>query len=91
MSARTFINTTTENYQGNNGVDKGAIHYVPVFGPRGFYLILGGITASPSDLDNSQGELIDFETVSVCDRAKREWWNDNVKMGKPVYCCGAGV
>ena len=49
MSARTFTNTTTENYQGNNGVDKRAIHYVPVFGPRGFYVILGDVIANPSD------------------------------------------
>ena len=33
VSARTFTNTTTENYQGNNRVDKGAVHYVPVFEP----------------------------------------------------------
>lgn len=77
MSSRTFTNTSTLATLANSGaVDNGAMHYVPSFGPQGFFVAMGGDT-----IQNVPG-LISFDTVAVFDPAKQEWFNQST-TGSP--------
>lgn len=71
MAAQTFTNHSASGYLNNSGaVIKGAMHYIPSFGPEGLFLMMGGSISA-----NLIDTMIDMETVSVFDPAKQEWWN----------------
>ena len=89
MSSRTFVNTSTPATLANSGaVDNGAMHYVPSFGPQGFFVAMGGDT-----IQNVPG-LISFDTVAVFDPAKQEWFNQSTTGSPPtsrIEFCTAGI
>ena len=90
MSSRSFTNSSSSSYDAVFGVDKGAMQYVPSFGPKGFFVVMGG------ENGNWTGHvgLIDFGTVSVYDPEKQEWWNQSTTGNWPtprIDFCTAGV
>ena len=70
MASKSFTNLSAAEYNINGTVIAGAMHYVPSFGQQGMILVMGGIT-----LPYNMNGLVGFETVSVYDPAKKEWFN----------------
>ena len=93
MSSRTFTNTSTPATLANSGAeDKGAMHYVPPFGPQGFFVAMGGDMGGDTIM-NVPG-LISFNTVVVFDPAKEEWFNQSTTGSPPtgkLEFCTAGI
>ena len=89
MSSKTFMNTSTPSTLANSGaVDNGAMHYVPSFGPQGFFVVMGGDT-----IQHVPG-LIGFDTVGVFDPVKKEWFNQSTTGSPPtprLEFCTAGI
>lgn len=92
MQSRSFTNSSANTYIGSanasTGVHRGAMQYVPSFGPDGLFVVMGGET-----VDNIGG-LIDFRQVSVYDPAKKQWFNQSTTGTPPsgrVDFCTAGV
>lgn len=42
MQARTFKNVSAPCFNATSGISRGAMHYVPSFGPEGILLVMGG-------------------------------------------------
>ena len=92
MSSRSFTNSTAPIYDAVHGVAKGAMQFVPSFGPEGLFVAMGGINGN--NHPNGFVGLIDFGTVSVFDPAKQEWWNQTTTGSAPaprIEFCTAGV
>ena len=88
MISRSFANLTASNTNDTGGVVKGAMQYIPSFGPEGLFVILGGSTSAYTT------GLIDFRTVSVFDPVNQEWWNQTTTGSPPaprIEFCTAGV
>ena len=89
MTSKSFTNLSAAEYNINGTVIRGAMHYVPSFGQRGMILVMGGIT-----LPYNKDGLVDFETVSVYDPAKKEWFNQTTTGPAPSpreQHCVAGI
>ncbi|KAK4694275.1 hypothetical protein P7C71_g3275, partial [Lecanoromycetidae sp. Uapishka_2] len=87
MSLRNFTNhsTSTTRAQDLDGINKGALVYVPSFGPQGLYVAMGGWTKSGSGF---------FSTVHVYDPSAQEWYQQLTTGTYPsdrVEFCAAGV
>lgn len=92
MKSRSFSNSSVQCCNATHSICKGAIQYVPSFGPSGIHIAMGG----QNGLTNGGGDagLIDFGTVSVFDPAKQEWWNQTTTGSKPsprIEFCTAGI
>ena len=89
MSSRKFENMSAPAYMIAQGaVDNGILLYVPSFGPKGLFIGMGGDT-----IQHIEG-LIHFDTVSVFDPAKQEWWNQTTTGSPPasrIEFCAAGI
>ena len=85
MASKSFTNSSATEYNTNGTIVNGAMHYVPSFGRNGMVLVMGGIT---------KAGMVSFETVSVFDPAKKEWFNQTTTGNAPsprVQCCVAGI
>ena len=85
MASRSFTNSSIECCNATLGIDWGALHYVPSFGPAGIFIAMGGFNGYI---------MIDFGTVSVFDPVKHEWWNQTTTGSKPrprEEFCTAGI
>ena len=92
MTSRTFSNSIVQCCNATAGIYKGALEYVPPFGPGGIFIAMGGQNGIGND--GITAGLIDFGTVSIFDHAKQEWWNQTTTGSKPiprVEFCTAGV
>ena len=92
MASRSFSNSSVQCCNATRSIYKGALQYVPSFGPEGIYIAMGG----QNGLGNKEASagLIDFGTVSVFDPAKQEWWNQTTTGDEPsprVEFCTAGI
>ena len=90
MTSRSFSNISVQCCNATGGIYKGALQYVPSFGPKGIHIAMGG----QNEIGNNGAGLIDFGTVSVFDPAKREWWNQTTTGSEPsprVEFCTAGI
>ena len=86
MASRSFSNSSVQCYNATGKIAKGALHYVPFFGPEGIHIAMGG--------SSGLGGLIGFGTVSVFDPAKQEWWNQTTTGSGPsprYDFCTAGI
>ena len=92
MDSRLFSNFSVQCCHAVGGIYRGALEYVPWFGPAGIHIAMGGLQRAP---DNEQlRRLVSFETVSVFDPAERKWWNQTTTGSNPsprVDFCTAGV
>ncbi len=89
MASKSFTNSSAAGYNTNGTVINGAMHYVPSFGQKGMVLVMGGIT-----LPYNKSGLVGFETVSVYDPAKKEWFNQTTTGNAPSPregFCVAGI
>ena len=89
MASKSFTNSSATEYNANGTVLNGAMHYVPSFGQYGMILVMGGITM-PFD----KAGLVGFETVSVYDPGKKEWFNQTTTGDAPsprMQFCVAGI
>jgi len=87
MRTRNFTNhsTSSSTVSDLNGINKGALQYVPSFGPQGIYVAMGGWTRSASGF---------FSTVHVYDPAQQAWYKQPTAGTYPsgrVEICTAGV
>lgn len=85
MASRSFINSSVECCNATGSIYRGALHYVPSFGPAGIFIAMGGFNGHV---------LIDFGTVSVFDPAKHAWWNQTTTGSQPSprqEFCTAGI
>lgn len=92
MGSRLFSNHSVQCCNATGSIYKGALQYVPSFGPAGIHIAMGGQNGIGND--GVTAGLIDFGTVSVFDPAKQEWWNQTTTGSKPsprVEFCTAGV
>ena len=89
-SSRTFTNFSTETFSTNRGyVLEGKMVHVPVFGPKGILVTLGG-----SILGSQTNTRIDFKVVSVFDVASKVFWNQTTAGIIPdtrMDFCAAGL
>ncbi|KAM0796187.1 hypothetical protein BDR22DRAFT_918877 [Usnea florida] len=90
---QSFSNVTADCCNATNGIYRGAMQYVPSFGPEGVFIAMGGINgADPPNSTNY--ELIPFGSVSVYDPAAKAWWNQTTTGTPPIpriEFCVAGV
>ena len=92
MDSRLFSNFSVQCCNATGSIYRGALQYVPSFGPAGIHIAMGGLHRAARHA--SSNSLVDFGTVSVFDPAKREWWNQTTTGSKPsrrVDFCTAGV
>ena len=90
MKSLSFTNSSASTYNASSGLYKGAMQYVPTFGPEGLFIAMGG--ASHVNPVNTQ--FIDFGTVSIFDPAKQEWFNQTTTGSQPtarIDFCTAGI
>ena len=89
MASKSFTNSSAAEYDANGTVIRGAMHYVPSFGQNGMVLVMGGVT-----LPLNKTGLVSFETLSVFDPAKKEWFNQTTTGNPPSpreQFCVAGI
>ena len=92
MQSRTFVNTSAPCCNATDGLLRGAMHYIPSFGPEGIILAMGG--QNSLDRPDGQTSFIDFSFVSVFDTAKQAWWNQTTTGNPPIRrkeFCMAGI
>ena len=92
MADRSFANISIPCCNATDGIKKGAVHYVPSFGPKGVMLAMGG----QNDAHRTDGfaSLIDFTVVSVFDPVSQQWWNQTTTGIPPsprINFCAAGI
>ena len=92
MDSRLFSNFSVQCCHATGGIYQGALQYVPLLGPAGIHIAMGGRHSTGED--DGSNSLVDFGTVSVFDPAKREWWNQTTTGSRPsprVEFCTAGI
>jgi hypothetical protein len=73
----------------NFTIVKGAMLYVPLFGPEGLLVVMGGYRES-----YGSRQLLDFGTVFIYDPAKQQWFNQETTGTAPApreEFCSAGL
>ena len=91
MGSQSFVNSTAQCCNATGGIERGAMQYVPTFGPEGMFIAMGGLNGLTYNTTNG---LIGLSTVSVYDPAKQEWWNQTTSGNAPsprVSFCTAGI
>lgn len=90
MTTKKFSNSTAGGYSFNGTAEKGAMHYVPSFGPDGLFFVLGGDDFWHSDAES----LTDFDTISIYDPSSQRWFNQtttgNIPQPRKEFCV-AGI
>lgn len=90
MSTKKFSNSTAGGYSYNGTAEKGAMHYVPSFGPKGLFVVLGGDDFWHPDAE----QLTDLETISIYDPSSERWFNQtttgNIPQPRKEFCL-AGI
>ncbi|KAL9636018.1 MAG: hypothetical protein Q9164_003101, partial [Protoblastenia rupestris] len=87
MDTETFTNSSGTSFPSPGS--RGAMHYVPVYGPSGIFIALGGIR-----FDNKPDPYADFGTLRVFDPASQKWHEQKTTGNKPagrVDHCVAGA
>ena len=85
MESRLFSNSSVQCCNATSSIFRGALQYVPSFGPEGIFIAMGGFNGHT---------LTEFETISVFDPAKQEWWNQTTTGSAPSprqEFCTAGI
>ena len=86
MSTQTFTNDTTATGPSGRPAHGGGMEFVPVFGPGGLLVAMGG--------DDGDLATIDFGSVTVYDCAKGIWYKQSTTGNKPTprrQFCTAGL
>ena len=90
MKTQKFLNSTAGGYSFNGTAEKGAMHYVPSFGPDGLFIVMGGDDCWHTDPEH----LTDLETISIYDPSSEQWFNQtttgNIPQPRKEFCL-AGI
>ncbi|MCJ1271096.1 hypothetical protein MMC22_010995 [Lobaria immixta] len=90
MKTKKFLNSTAGGYSFNGTAEKGAMHYVPSFGPDGLFIVMGGDDFWHTDPEH----LTDLETISIYDPSSEQWFNQtttgNIPQPRKEFCL-AGI
>lgn len=90
LKTKKFLNSTAGGYSFNGTAEKGAMHYVPSFGPDGLFIVMGGDDFWHSDAEH----LTDLETISIYDPSSEQWFNQtttgNIPQPRKEFCL-AGI
>ncbi|KAL8669904.1 MAG: hypothetical protein Q9168_005523 [Polycauliona sp. 1 TL-2023] len=83
-----FYNSSATGFNARGIGGRGAMHYVPSFGPNGLFTIMGGTDFSDPD------QNIGFENIWFCDTLENRWYNQtatgNIPAGRRDFCL-AGI
>lgn len=81
MASRSFSNFSVQCCNATGGIYKGVLQFVPLFGPEGIFIAMGG----QNEIGNNgvTAGLVKFGKVSVFDPAKQEWWNQTITGSEP--------
>ena len=92
---QSFTNVTANCCNATNGVYRGAMQYVPSFGPEGVFIAMGGINGDGLLNSSSRSyKFVPFSSVSVYDPAAKVWLNQTTTGTPPsprIEFCTAGV
>lgn len=84
MATQELTNVTVEGPRFHNGhVQYAEMIYVPNFGPKGIFVVLGGVTKNP------ETDLLDWTTVTVFDPSEKWYDQDttgNTPQGRKEFC-----
>ena len=86
LETKEFTNSSAAGYSGNGTAERGRMEYVPAFGPKGVFVVMGG--------DDFGSVLNSFENVSVYDPSSAKWFNQTTTGNTPeprIEFCTAGV
>ena len=86
MTTKKFSNSTVGGYSFNGAAEEGAMHYVPSFGPKGLFLVMGGDDVLHLNPALGKG----LETISVYDPSSEQWFNKtttgNIPQPREEFC-----
>ncbi|KAL8850831.1 MAG: hypothetical protein Q9221_004245 [Calogaya cf. arnoldii] len=88
MTMKSFYNSSAANFNAQEIGGRGAMHYVPSFGPNGLFMIMGGTDFS--DLNQNIG----FDNIWVYETLENHWYKQTatgaIPRGRRNFCL-AGV
>ncbi|KAL8646676.1 MAG: hypothetical protein Q9226_006758 [Calogaya cf. arnoldii] len=88
MTKKTFYNSSAIGFNAQGIGGRGAMHYVPSFGPNGLFMIMGGTDFSDPD------QNIDFDNIWVYETLENKWYNQTatgtIPKGRRNFCL-AGI
>ncbi|MCJ1469011.1 hypothetical protein MMC07_007643 [Pseudocyphellaria aurata] len=91
MTTKIFSNSTAGGYSFNGTAEKGAMQYVPSFGPDGLFVVLGGDDAW---FPTENLILTGLDRISIFDPSTKQWFNQtttgNIPMPRKEFCL-AGI
>ncbi|KAK5009776.1 hypothetical protein LTR28_013455 [Elasticomyces elasticus] len=93
MTTNRWENHTATEYSNYGTAHYGGAEFVPVFGPQGVLVVLGGWTSNPLSLDYS-ASVTPMNRIAVYEPISRTWYNQTAtgKIPKPrTQFCTVGV
>ncbi|MCJ1464264.1 hypothetical protein MMC07_002877 [Pseudocyphellaria aurata] len=90
LTTKQFTNSTAAGYSFLGTAEKGAMHYVPSFGPDGFFVVMGGDDFWHSNYSS----LADIKTISIHDPSSQQWFDQTTAGDIPKprkEFCLAGI
>ncbi|PVH89554.1 hypothetical protein DL98DRAFT_477 [Cadophora sp. DSE1049] len=89
MTTGTFTNSSAAGYNFNGTAERGMVHYIPFFGPKGVYIILSG-DISRRNLYSAAENIQPFSTLTLYDPATGTFFNQtasgNFPNGRIEFC-----
>lgn len=89
MSTDTFTNSSAAGYRRNGTAERGVLHYVPAFGPKGVFVVLSGDTSDLQDY-NAASNIQPLSKVTVYDPSTGSFYNQtttgNIPNGRIEFC-----
>lgn len=78
MTRKGFFNSSATGFNAKGIGGRGAMHYVPSFGPNGLFMIMGGTDFSDPD------QNIGFDNIWVYETLENKWYNQTATGGIPA-------
>lgn len=89
MTTGTFTNSSAAGYNFNGTAERGMVHYIPFFGPKGVYIILSG-DISRRNFYSAAENIQPFSTLTLYDPATGTFFNQtasgNFPNGRIEFC-----
>ncbi|KAL8891757.1 MAG: hypothetical protein Q9215_001295 [Flavoplaca cf. flavocitrina] len=88
MTKKGFYNSSATGFNAKGVGGRGAMHYVPSFGPNGLFLVMGGTDFSDPD------QNIAFDNIWVYETLENRWYNQTATGSLPAgrrNFCLAGI
>jgi hypothetical protein len=89
MTSKDLSNSTVTGTRSTGKIQMGGMHYIPSFGPKGLFIVMGG--DQPTGIND---DLFDFNTVSILDPDSGQWYDQIITGNAPQprkEFCVAGV